>query len=64
MDNTRKNKCNFCELEQPINIIDNMNQYCFSLPLSSKTLVITDKKRKREYLYGINFCPICGKRLT
>lgn len=59
----KKNTCNLCERNQPITIIDNTNYYQFSLPFSSKTLVITDRKRDREYLYGITYCPICGKLL-
>lgn len=60
----KKNTCNFCERNQPIKITDNINHYQFSLPFLSKTLMITDRKRDREYLYGINYCPICGKKIT
>ncbi len=26
-------------------------------------IVLTDKENGREYYFGINFCPMCGKRL-
>mgnify|MGYP000243802539 CR=1 FL=1 len=55
--------CNFCEKEQSIEIKDANNNYYFSLPISSCSLLITDKKRNREYIYGITYCPICGKKL-
>lgn len=60
----KKNTCNFCGRKQPITITDNNNYYQFSLPFLSETLMITDRKRDREYLYGINYCPICGKEIT
>lgn len=60
----KKNTCNFCGRNQPITITDNTNHYQFSLPFLSETLMITDRKRDREYLYGINYCPICGKKIT
>lgn len=44
--------------------MDITNDYQFSLPIFSGTLVITDKKRSREYLYGITYCPICGRKVT
>lgn len=59
-----KNTCYFCNGAHPITITDNNNYYQFSLSPSSETLMITDKKRNREYLYGINYCPICGKKAT
>lgn len=60
----KKITCYFCNGDQPITINVNNNYYKFSLPLSSETLMITDKKRNREYLFGINYCPICGKKVT
>lgn len=60
----KKNTCNFCGRNQPIAIADNNNHYQFSLPFLSETLMITDRKRDREYLYSINYCPICGKKIT
>ncbi len=59
-----KNMCDFCKKNQSIKHIDNNDHYFFSLPFSSKTLVITDKKKRREYLYGITYCPICGKKCS
>jgi len=59
-----ENRCDFCEKNQPIVNIDITNDYQFSLPIFSRTLVITDKKRSREYLYGITYCPICGRKVT
>lgn len=56
--------CDFCEKNQSIKNISPTNHYQFSLPTFSGTLVISDKKRNREYLYGIAYCPICGRKVT
>lgn len=55
--------CDFCECEQPIEETRDGNEYYFSIPASSKLLVLMDRKRKREYVYAINHCPVCGAEL-
>lgn len=57
---SNENVCDFCDIKHPIDIIDNNNNYSFSL--HEKILMITDKKNNREYLYEIAYCPICGKK--
>ncbi len=54
-----KEICGFCEGNKSINKTD----YQFSIPLFSRCLMITDKKKNREYLYGISYCPKCGRKL-
>lgn len=64
MSNPKYTMCDFCEKNQSIKNISPTNHYQFSLPTFSGTLVISDKKRNREYLYGIAYCPICGRKVT
>lgn len=60
--------CSFCKQEQPIVKTVQTNNYPynyqFSLPSSSDLLFVSDKTRNREYMYGINYCPVCGRKVS
>ena len=63
-DEKRDKKCRLCELHQEINA-DTLSPSDGLLenPKYSNVLMVSDHKRKNEYIFTINYCPMCGKKI-
>ena len=59
--------CEYCENKKTLiqeEMIDNIKvNYELHINKKINTLIINDRKRSREYLKSINFCPLCGAKL-
>ncbi len=60
--------CEYCENEKTLiqeDMMDNVKvNYELHINKKINTLIINDRKRSREYLKAINFCPLCGEKLN